>query len=142
MMNRTFTLTRARRNRRRGSALIEFALIVILFLSMLVGMLQYGVYLNATNTLWNLSREGARYAAVQKSSNGGANQAIIDRVKEVAPPQINKSLLDVTVTPADNAARTPGTSVTVTLSYDMSSKLFVPTPLAKNYTTYSTMYVE
>lgn len=135
-------LRRRGRARRKGAALVEFALIVTLFLLILVGMLQFGVYLNATSTLWNLSREGARFAAVQKPTNATSNAAIEQKIKDSAPPQIDVTKLTVDIQPALPAARLSGTPVTVTLTYDMKSKKFAPTPLSDTYVTTSTMKVE
>ena len=136
--------------RRRGAALVEFALISVLFLTMLLGMLQFGVYLSSTNTLWNGAREGARFAAVQASTipTATADAQIMDQIaKTIAPLDRNKMV--VTITPADAKARTYGVPVTVRISYDMRSKLFVPVPsywfgkpLAQSYVTYATMRKE
>ncbi len=136
--------------RRRGAALVEFALVSVIFLMMLLGMLQFGIYLSATNTLWNGAREGARLAAVQSSSlaQATADAQIANQIaKTIAPLDRNK--MTVTVTPSNPKLRTYGTAVTVRVSYDMRSKLFVPVPsywfgkpLARNYVTYATMRKE
>ena len=96
---------------------------------MLLGMLQFGIYLSATNTLWNGAREGARVAAVQPStlSTADADKQIADQVAKTIAP-LERSKMTVTVTPKDASARLYGTAVTVRVSYDMSSRLFVPVP--------------
>lgn len=136
--------------RRRGAALVEFALISVLFLTMLLGMLQFGIYLSATNTLWNGAREGARLAAVQSTSlpQATADAQIKDRIAKTIFP-LDASKATITVTPAAIGSRTYGTPVTVRISYDMSAKLFIPLPsawfgkgLGKTYVTYATMRKE
>ena len=137
---------------RRGAALLEFALVASLFFVLLLGMLQFGVYLNATNTLWNLSREGARFASVQKSDSATVannNQAIVDHITQgaptgVMPPTVDKNKMNVIITPSDATTRTSGTTVNITLTYDMSDKIFVPIGnlLNKTYTTTTSMRVE
>jgi Flp pilus assembly protein TadG len=149
---RMLPLVRASRSRRRGAALMEFALVATMFLMLLMGMLQFGIYLSTTNSLWNLSREGARYAAVQRSDSTTVtdnNQRIEDHVKKPAPdgmlpPNIDPTKLTVSITPTNAASRLNGTEVTVTLTYDMSDKLFIPMGglLNKKYTTTTTMMVE
>ena len=138
------------KGRRRGAALVEFALISVLFLTMLLGMLQFGIYLSATNTLWNGAREGARLAAVLNSSlkTADADAQITEQIKKTIAPLDAKNMT-VTVSPKDSSARTYGTAVTVTINYDMRSKLFLPLPdswfgkgLGKNYVTYATMRKE
>ncbi len=149
---RTSPSGRTWRSRRRGAALLEFALVAVMFLTLLMGMLQFGIYLSTTNSLWNLSREGARYASVQRSDSTGVadnNQHIEDHVKKTSPdgmlpPNIDPAKLTVTIEPPDATKRSKGTEVKVTLTYDMSDKIFVPMGnlLNKKYTTTTTMMVE
>lgn len=106
---------------RRGAVLVEFALVAILFFTMLLGMIQFGIYQSTANTLWNLSREGARYASVGKPAPTDAE--IETHVKTLAPPNIEGNKLTVQVYPKDRASGQP---VEVDLTYDMSSKLFFP----------------
>ncbi len=151
VFNRTFLRARAL-NRRRGAVLLEFALVATMFLMLLMGMLQFGIYLSTSNSLWNLSREGARFASVQRSDSktvADNNTNIINHVTKPAPdgmlpPDINPAKLTVTITPDDATTRAKGTQVTVSLSYDMSDKLFIPLGglLNKNYNTTTTMMVE
>ena len=61
-----------RRERESGQALVEFALIVPLFLAIVVGMIQFGVALNFWLDLQRLANQGARSAAVNCGS--GSNQ--------------------------------------------------------------------
>jgi Flp pilus assembly protein TadG len=133
---------------RRGSVLVEFAFVVVIFMTLLLGMLQFGVYLNVTNSLWNLSREGARFAAVQKNTDAAANANIMAYIEKVRPPIVLASALTAKITPDSATARTSGTSVTITLTYDMTSRTLFPLPfpitpgLSKTYTTQTTMLVE
>jgi Flp pilus assembly protein TadG len=107
------------RARRRGQALIEFGLIAIIFFTMLLGMIQFGIYQSTSNTLWNLSREGARFASVSMPTDA----AIKARVKEASPPNINSNNLTVEIFPA---TRVSGSPVSVCLTYNMQDKIFFP----------------
>lgn len=147
---RTFFLQT--RSRRRGAALLEFALVAAMFLMLLTGMLQFGIYLSTTNSLWNLSREGARYASVQRSDSATVdqnNQKIEDHLKKPAPdgmlpPNVDPSKLTVALTPSDANKRSKGTEVTITLTYDMSDKIFIPMGglLNRQYKATTSMMVE
>ncbi|PQV65450.1 TadE-like protein [Abditibacterium utsteinense] len=125
--------------RRRGVALVEFAMISTLFFTMLLGLIQFGIYQSTANTLWNLSREGARFASVGTPTD----QEIEDYVRRIAPPNIKSSNLGKpTISPA---TRVSGQPVTVGLAYDMKDKLIflgVGDLLKKTYSTASTMRVE
>ena len=48
----------------KGQAMVEFALVVPLFLLLLCGIIEFGVLYNAQLTLEQDAREGARYAAI------------------------------------------------------------------------------
>jgi hypothetical protein len=88
---------------------------------MLLGMIQFGIYQSTTNTLWNLSREGARYATIRSHPN---DDEVRKHVRDAAPSSIDTSKLIIDVYP--ETARTTGESVSVCLTYDMSSKMIIP----------------
>jgi Flp pilus assembly protein TadG len=61
------TLGRLRRHRSsRGQALVEFSLVIPIFLLLLVGLFDLGRAVFAYNTLTNAAREGARLAIVNQ----------------------------------------------------------------------------
>jgi Flp pilus assembly protein TadG len=150
---------------RRGQALVEFALVlpVLLVLTMLI--IQYGIIFYTTIGLTNLSREGARYAATLPASSDddivATQQAsTITRMEDVLPPSIKWSDLYISATnnnftftylDKDGAeSDTPVASglVKVTITYNMSNKLFLPSTFlgakifSTNYTTSTTMMIE
>jgi Flp pilus assembly protein TadG len=125
--------------RRRGQALIEMALVVIVLLVLTLGLIQYGLIANTKVTMANLAREGARYAAVhgtETNSDGPSDlsdpktTSIRDRVMEVASYTNLKDISDanILIEPAKTQAdpRTSGELVTVTITYDMRTKFFMP----------------
>ena len=63
-------MSRSRAN--RGQALVEFALIVPLFLTLLVAVVDFGRVVWANDTLANAAREGARFAIVHGGSKSTA----------------------------------------------------------------------
>ncbi|HEU0243983.1 MAG TPA: TadE family protein [Candidatus Limnocylindrales bacterium] len=62
-------------SRDRGQALVEFALVVPVFMLMLAGMIQLGVILWASNTLNQVTRDTGRYAATLDCSAAAATRA-------------------------------------------------------------------
>ena len=56
--------TRKRSRRERGQALVEFALVVPIFLVLVFGIVDFGWALKSWITVTNASREGARFGAV------------------------------------------------------------------------------
>lgn len=70
-------LDRRQRERRTGQALVEFSLVIPLFLLLLVGLFDLGRAVFAYNTLTNAAREGARIAIVNQYK-----PSIIQRAKD------------------------------------------------------------
>ncbi len=58
----------SRRVRRRGQALVEFALVIPLFLTLFMGVVDVGRVVWANDSLANAAREGARFAIVHGGS--------------------------------------------------------------------------
>ena len=56
-----------RRDERRGQALVEFALIVPIFILLMVGVFDFGRAVYAYNTISNAARQGARLAIVDQT---------------------------------------------------------------------------
>jgi len=58
----------SRRPRSAGQALVEFSLVIPLFLSLLMGIFDFGRVVWASNSLASAAREGARFAIVHGGS--------------------------------------------------------------------------
>ncbi len=84
--------------RRRGQALVEFALVIPIFLLMMVALFDLGRAVFAYNTLTNAAREGARIAIVNQDK-----PSIIARAKsqtaivELDNPSVSVGFWQVTV---------------------------------------------
>ena len=61
----------------RGQAMVEFAIVVPVFLLILVGILEFGFLMNHDLTIQYATREGARAGAALDSGNG-TNSACVD----------------------------------------------------------------
>lgn len=55
-------------HRRRGQAMVEMAIVVVLLLTLLIGIMEVGWLVKNSNTIVNASREGARYASLGKGA--------------------------------------------------------------------------
>lgn len=67
---------RARSAERRGQAIVEFALILPVFLILLMGMLEFGIVYDHRNAMAYAVREGARVGA--SLGNGGSQPSTVD----------------------------------------------------------------
>ncbi len=72
-------ISRRSRGKRRGSTLIEFALIVPVLLAIVMGIIEFGWQVRNQLTVANAAREGARYASVGKKTT-----EITARIKSMA----------------------------------------------------------
>jgi Flp pilus assembly protein TadG len=65
---RPFRLRRARRDRSRGQALVEFAFVFPIFFLLFIAMIDLGLAVFSYNSLTNAAREGARLAIVNQDT--------------------------------------------------------------------------
>jgi len=104
-------ITRRTGKKEGGQSLVEFALVLPIFLLILFAIVDFGMAFHAWITVTNSAREGARVGAVRASAAD-----IEQRVRDTTGTLDQDDLL-VTVT---NAEGDPGQSVVVDVSYDYS----------------------
>jgi len=62
----------------KGQSAVEFALVLPLLLVLLLGIIEFGWFLNAKITITGAAREGARYLAIHKDSDVGDISNIVE----------------------------------------------------------------
>ena len=107
-----------RKNGEKGQALVEFTLLIPIFLLLLFAIVDFGMGFYSWITVTNAAREGARLGVVLATE-----QQIEDRVYQAADLPNESTQMTVTVT---NAQGQPGESVVVKVDYDYD----LITPLA------------
>lgn len=111
---------RHKRSRSRGQSLVEFALVLPVFLLLLFGLIDGARYVFVTNAVSNAAREGARRASVEASWIGKANTSCGQVGGPVCPADATALLNDVRA--AANKEMSPFGSVTnVYISCDAST---------------------
>ena len=100
-----------------GQALVEFAIILPILLMLVMGILQFGMMLNAYLTIENASREGARAGII------GSSDAEIQNLVISTSPGLDPERLTVIITP-DEPDRKSGDTLTVQITYNYN--LIVP----------------
>lgn len=93
----------------RGQSMVEFVLVLPIFLLLVFSIVDFGMGFHAWLTVTNSAREGARLGAVR-----GSNAEIVTRVHNTADT-LDAADMTVTVT---NAQGNPGESVVVDVDYD------------------------
>lgn len=98
-----------------GQGLVEFALLLPVFLLLLLGMIQFGLVFHTYLTLEDGAHEGVRAATIDNGTQtlSQVTQAVID-----AMPTLNSSSVTVTMNPS-TTPRVNGTAVTVTVGYNL-----------------------
>jgi Flp pilus assembly protein TadG len=110
----------------RGAALVEFALVAPIFLTLLMGVIQVGLHVQNTNSVRNLASDAARYTVVQYQRGNKLTTdqiAMAVRARGVGPRyNLNTDRLNVTVT--EPASRIGGVrEMRIALSYDLPDYL-------------------
>lgn len=97
------------KKKERGQAMVEFVLVLPVFLLLVFGIVDFGMGFHAWLTVTNSAREGARLGAVR-----GSSAQIVQRVQDTSDT-LDVANMTVTVT---NAQGDPGESVVVDVDYD------------------------
>jgi Flp pilus assembly protein TadG len=108
---------------RRGSAVVEFAVVAPVFFLFIFGMIEYGRMVMVQQILTNAAREGARVGILDNSTQSDVDTAV-DRYLTAA--NINGST--TTVTPNPPSSATSGNPVTVTVSVGFNQVSWLPSP--------------
>lgn len=95
----------------KGQALVEFAIVLPIFLLIVMGIVQFGMVLNSYITIENVSREGAR-AGIIGSTDEEIQYLIIS-----TSPNLDPKNLTVTITP-NESVRKSGDSLVVKVTYN------------------------
>ena len=113
-------IARGARRHRRGTACVEFAVLSPILLILILGIIDVGQFVNVGQSVSNASREGARVAARQTTTNvSQVENAVKDYLTDMHP-NLPSSAVQVTVASAGNplagadlAAVATGTSISV-----------------------------
>jgi Flp pilus assembly protein TadG len=119
---------RLRRGDESGAALVEFALVVGLFMFVLYGLISFGMILAQKQRITNAAAEAAR-SAVGESSDANAITVATNRVtKLLGAPGSYKIGPDPAGKPTVTACTPPsvGSCITVTITYDYKNHPIVP----------------
>ncbi len=113
-------MTRALPSRsQRGQTMVEFALVLPIFLLLLLGIAQLGIAFNNYLDLTDAVRQGARFGAPATCSGAcDRTSLVVDKVKQSAA-NLDQSRIDVTVT----STWQPGSDLRVCASYPYSVNL-------------------
>jgi len=108
-MSRTPTLRRLAANE-RGASAVEFALLAPIFLGLMMGVVEVGLYMQNYNAVRSLAGDASRFAAVEFQKNNAMSadvlEANIEAMGVTLPYNLIDSQLDVDV--AEVSSRVSG----------------------------------
>jgi Flp pilus assembly protein TadG len=110
-------------DRASGQTLVEFAFILPIFLFLMLGVVQVILVGGAALAVNQAAMSCARYAALNPTSD---QTALNTYMKSIASPVINDSYLK-TLSLTGAPPRTTGSAVGITITYDLTGKLFLGT---------------
>ncbi len=95
---------------RRGTALVEAAIIFPILLLLTIGLIEYGWLFLKAQQITNAARSGARVAVRAHSTTADVTQAVSDRMGNFGREETSYTL---TITPEEVFGTEPGTEITV-----------------------------
>lgn len=119
-------LRRPSRRTHRGQAIVEFALVLPLFVLIIFGLVDLGRAVYVNNSLAEAAREGARYGSVQARAYDATRRAAVADWIEDQMEAVPNPVVTVECTPSSPAL---GCTVNDILVVTVSSDLEMITPL-------------
>lgn len=99
----------------RGQGMVEFALVIPIFLLLTLGTVEMGWLVYNNHTISNATREGARYAMVNGERSENANA--VAEIENVVSDYSSGLSGPVTTTVSPGSIGEPGSTVTVATTY-------------------------
>lgn len=108
---------------RSGAAIVEFALVAPLFLSLIAGVIELGRAIEVVQLLTNASREGARVASYDTTTQTSSITSTVNSYLS----SVGITGATTVVSPSPTTA-SDGTAMSVTVSIPFSSVSWFPSP--------------
>jgi Flp pilus assembly protein TadG len=109
--------------RRRGAAIVEFAVVAPIFFVLVLGIIEFGRMVMVQQIITNAAREGARIAVLSNATTSQVTTAVTNYLSAGGVTGAT-----TTVNPDPPSTATYGSSVTVTVTVPFSSVSWTPSP--------------
>jgi Flp pilus assembly protein TadG len=107
----------------RGASVIEFALLAPVFIGLMMGVVQVGLYMQNLNAVRSLGTDAARFAAVEYQKNNKISEATLEaNIRALAtatPYNLTSSRLVVEVDEVTPSPVTGARQFDLTLTYNL-----------------------
>lgn len=118
--------------RRRGAAVVEFAVVAPVFFLFVFGMIEYGRMVMVEQILTNAAREGARVGILDNSTTSDVDAAVNQYLTAA-----NITGATITVTPSPPSSASYGSPVSVQVAVSFNNVSWLPSPFFLGGTTLS-----
>lgn len=118
-------------SRRRGAAMVEFAVVAPVFLILITGIIELGRAIVVQQLLTNASREGARIGSYDTTNSSSTVTTAVNSYLS----NVGISGATTTITPGTLSSAKDGDSVSVKVSIPFSSVSYLPSPVYFSSTT-------
>ncbi len=116
-----------------GAAAVEFAILAPIFFTMMLGILQVGVYLQNYNAVQSLASDGARHVMVEYQKN---NELTDEEIRTVilaqavnSPYLLDSDRMQVTIDRTGSSRVTGATEIDLRLQYTLNDFLPIDIPI-------------
>jgi Flp pilus assembly protein TadG len=116
--------------KRRGAAVVEFAIVAPLFFLLIFGMIEFGRMVMVQQILTNAAREGARKAVLDGSTTADVTNTVITHLNDA---KITVTTSNIVITPSNPATANYGDPVTVKVSVPFSEVSWLPAPMMLSF---------
>jgi Flp pilus assembly protein TadG len=113
-------------DRRRGSATVELALVVPLFLMMICGSLEVSRVCSVSEILTNVARDGCRVAVANGQTNTTAQSRMTTLLSNAGITGYSTPVIAVNGTAGDVTTSNMGDQISVTVSVQFSHVTWLP----------------
>ena len=115
------------RRQRRGTAVVEFAIVLPIFFLMVFAMIEFGRMVMVRQVLTNASREGARIGVLDGATTAEVETQVENYLTSAAIPFTPGNV--VTVSPSPPSSAGYGESVTITVTVPFDDVSWLPSPM-------------
>lgn len=112
------------RRSRKGSALVEFAVVLPVFLLFVLGMIEYGRMVMVQQIITNAAREGARVGVLDNSTS-----ATVTTAANIYLTSAGIASATIAASPDPPSSATYANPVSVTVSVPFNSVSWLPSPM-------------
>lgn len=130
-------------SRRRGAAMVEFAIVLPVLLTFLFGIIEFGHLFNVRLSAQQAAREGCRLAVLQTTSKpyNSPGSLVMSRMTDIIEAS-GMSMSDVTVAIQEDTPADPMVTITITIPYSAVALTGFLAPITTDVTATSSMRKE